>query len=354
MTAISRLLRRLLRPFGTSVTHARHSFITALGIGALAAVMLGTSVLTAQATPDSAPSAQAAELPLGKQRFVVSIGGLRASSTENWVRLGQYEFHSDGTVTEQHWHWSQRIRVNRVGTGFVARDCPTRTCEVQTAGGYQSTAASSTLNGTYTVDGDRLRVTWSNGLWEDWVIESAANGALATLAFADANFTATHGYGYGSNAAWNDRASMQTMAAADHTQFEHSYRLWKTTSSNSDPFIDSGDGSPFWVQDWSVCSGASCLGARTSGGTAGTDYYVSPARSPIGHRRDTMWSWRLANADGRNEYCYTGNSHVKPMMQIIDDNGGFHGWVGVEASLNETVAEQGRYADDIGVFSIFG
>ncbi|NED93871.1 hypothetical protein G1H11_00895 [Phytoactinopolyspora alkaliphila] len=36
------------------------------------------------------------------------------------------------------------------------------------------------------------------------------------------------------------------------------------------------------------------------------------------------------------------------MLQIVDDNGGFHGWVGVEASLNETVPAQGAYADDIG------
>ena len=39
--------------------------------------------------------------------------------------------------------------------------------------------------------------------------------------------------------------------------------------------------------------------------------------------------------------CYTGNSHVRPMMQIIDDDGEWHGWVGVEASKGYDV--QGDY-----------
>lgn len=62
--------------------------------------------------------------------------------------------------------------------------------------------------------------------------------------------------------------------------------------------------------------------------------------------------WRTGNADGRGEYCYTGNSHVKPMMEIIDSAGVLHGWVGVEASINQTSPSQGAMGDDIGVFAI--
>jgi hypothetical protein len=50
-----------------------------------------------------------------------------------------------------------------------------------------------------------------------------------------------------------------------------------------------------------------------------------------------------AVADARGEHCYTGNSHVKPMLQIIDNAGGFHGWVAVEASLNQTSPSQGTW-----------
>ncbi|MGP3955844.1 hypothetical protein ACTWPT_07585 [Nonomuraea sp. 3N208] len=37
---------------------------------------------------------------------------------------------------------------------------------------------------------------------------------------------------------------------------------------------------------------------------------------------------------------------------IIDNAGGFHGWVAVEASLNQTSPSQGTSADGIGVFEL--
>lgn len=296
-------------------------------------------------------TASAAELPLGKHNFTVAIGGLSAESTTNWVRLGLYTFHPDGTVSETHWHWTQRVRVVRTYTGFMASGCPTRNCEVQTAGGYESTGASQTLQGTYDVSGDTVRITWSGGQWEEWTLQSRDSGTLVEASYLRSNFGATYGFGYGSNAPWSERVSAADIAAVDHTSLVHTYHLWKTTGEQPEPYIDSGDGNPFWVTDWDVCEGGQCLGQVT--GSGATQYYVAPARSPTGHRRDTMWSWRTANADGRGEYCYTGNSHVKPMLQVIDDDGDFHGWVGIEASLNQTTGE-GPYADDIGVFRIAG
>lgn len=312
-------------------------------------VILAAAALLLSLLPAS--YASAAALPLGKQHFEFSVGGLNASSTTNWVRLGMYDFASDGTVSEQHWHWSQTDRVTRAGTGFTASGCPTRDCQVMTAGGYQSTAASQTLSGTYSITGDTLRVTWSNGQWEEWTLSSMADGALAQATFAGSNYGANYGFGYGSNAAWSQRIPAATIAATDQTTLVHTFYIWKTTTDHPAPFIDHGDGNPFWVTDWSVCGGGQCLGDVTS---SDTQYYVSPARAPTGHRRDTLWSWRTANADKRGEYCYTGNSHVKPMIQIVDDNGVFHGWVGVEASLNQSDPSQGVYADDIGVFRIAG
>lgn len=313
-------------------------------------ILLAAAALLVSLLPAS--YASAASLPLGKERFEFSVGGLLASSTTNWVRLGMYDFASDGTVSETHWHWSQSDRVTRAGTGFTASGCPTRDCQVMTAGGYQSTSAEKTMSGTYSVSDNTLRVTWSSGQWEEWTLSSMADGALAKATFVDSNYGANYGFGYGSNAAWSDRVPASTIAATDQTKFVHTYWIWKTTDDPSAPFIDHGDGSPFWVTSWSVCDGGQCLGHVIS--SSDTQYYVAPARAPTGHRRDTLWSWRTANADNRGEYCYTGNSHVKPMVQIVDDNGGFHGWVGVEASLNQSAPSQGVYADDIGVFQIAG
>ena len=50
-------------------------------------------------------------------------------------------------------------------------------------------------------------------------------------------------------------------------------------------------------------------------------------------RRDTLWHWCTCLAMERKTFCYSGNSHIKPLLQIIDDNGNFHGWVGAETSF---------------------
>lgn len=313
-----------------------------------AALVLAAGLALAVGPPDPA---RAAGLPLGKAHYAVAVGGLSTSSTANWVRLGMYDFSTDGTVSERHYHWSQRTRVTRVNTDFLAAGCPTRDCVVKTAGGYQSTGAQQTLTGTYAVTGDRVRITWSGGQWEEFTLTSTDGGALADLELVGNNFGATYGFGAGSNAAWSARVPMSRIAAVYGPSFIHRYYLWKTTDSHTTPYIDHGDGNPFWVANWSVCNGGQCLGALTDGGGS-SQYYVSPANSPTGHRRDTLWHWHTSLADNRGEYCYTGNSHVKPMLQIVDDNGAFHGWIGVEASLNQTVPSQGAYADDIGIFRI--
>lgn len=301
---------------------------------------------------EAAPSGPT--LPLGKANFAVAIGELRTNSTKNWVRLGQYTFAADGTVSERHWHWSQRTRVNRSYTGFTASGCVARACNVQTAGGYHSTGASKTLSGTYRVSGTKLHIAWKDGDWEDWTLGSLADGSLASVELAGNNFGATHGYGNGSNAGWSARASAATLVAVDHAKLVHRYDLWKTNGEHAKPYIDHGDGGPFWVTGWSKCRGGSCLGARTGGAATGTEYYLAPASSPTGHRRDTLWHWRTNLADSRGEHCYTGGSHVKPMIQIIDDEGVFHGWIGVEGSLNVSSPASGVLGDDIGVFRILG
>lgn len=305
-----------------------------------------------------AATAQAASLPLGKANFAIAIGQLNAASAANWVRLGQYSFSEDGTVSEQHWYWSQGTRVARADTGILARNCTPRDCNVLTAGGWQTTDAPQTYAGTYGVKGTRLHISWTGGLWENWTLSTLANGRLGNVEFRSSNFGATHGFGNGSNAAWDDRVPATSVAAMDHAKLVHRYYLWKTKHSPStgyQGYVDHGDGTPFWVTRWTSCADERCLGAvtKTADGTTHTVYYIAPANNSGGHRRDTLWHWHTEHADDRGEYCYTGNSHVKPMIQVVDDRGGFHGWVGVEASLNQATPA-GANDDDLGVYRILG
>jgi hypothetical protein len=304
------------------------------------------AILLLVATLTSPAAAATSAAPGGMSRFTVAVGGLSTASRANWVRLATYSFTSTGTVTESHFHWSQRVRVARTSTGVRAADCVARDCVVQTANGFQATSQPEHLSGTYTVTGTTLRIDWTGNGWEQWQVSEPMTGKLAKLTYQSSSFGATHGYGYGSNAAWSTRATMAQIAAFDHRKLKHDYHLWKT--DNGTPYLDEGAGNPFWVLGWDPCASSRCVGATTSG----TQYYLSTANTTSTDRRDTIWHWRTSLADGRGEHCYTGNSHVKPMLQIIDSDGGFHGWVAVEASLNQTVPDQGTSADDIGVFEI--
>jgi hypothetical protein len=309
-------------------------------VGTVVLFLLGPSVGT---------SAAATNAPGGMHRFTVAIGSLKTNSRTNWVRLGTYSFTADNQVSESHFHWSQRVRVNRTSTGVRGSGCVARDCTVQTANGFQATSSPQHLSGTYTVTGSVLRIEWTGNGWEEWNITQPMAGKLAKLSYRNSSFGGTHGYGYGSNAAWSTRASMAQIAAFDHTTLKHNYHLWKTNSAGT-PYLDEGAGNPFWVRNWDPCASSRCLGAKTT--ATPTEYYLATANTTSTDRRDTIWHWRTALADARGEHCYTGNSHVKPMLQIIDNDGRFHGWVAVEASLNQTSPDQGANADDIGVFEI--
>ncbi|MFB4311722.1 hypothetical protein [Actinomadura sp. GTD37] len=319
-------------------------------ISSTRAAALGVAILLVT-LPARGSAAREAGTPLGKSNFAVALGGLDAASRSNWVRLGQYTFTADGDVSEEYWSWSQSVRVRRASTGNRASGCTGRDCTVLTAAGWQSARAARTQTGGYRVRGAELRITWDDGHWETWNLASLAGGELAGVELAANDLGATHGFGNGSNAAWSARVPADAVAAADHSAFVHRYSLWKTDSGQA--YIDHGDGSPFWVTRWDVCGDRRCLGARTHprGAPAHTVYYIAPAGTASDDRRDTLWHWRTTLADARHETCYTGNSHVKPMIQIVDDAAGFRGWVGVEASLNQSTSE-GPDADDIGVFRI--
>lgn len=308
----------------------------------------GVATASSPADPVDAAGAAASNAPAGMHRFVVSIGEVKASVRTNWVRLATYTFTDTNEVFESHWHWSQRDRVTRSSTGVSAANCEARNCVVRTGNGFQSASAPNTLHGTYTVDGSLLRVTWDGSTgWEEWTVSEPIPGTLARLTYVANSFGATNGWGYGSEASLTTQASIAQVAAADWSAMLHSYDIWQTDSGGT-PYVSDGGGSPFWNRDWKPCSGGRCLG----GTTTLNQYYLSRANTTNTDRRDTLWYWRTGNADARGEYCYTGNSHVVPMMEIIDSGGVLHGWVGVEASINQSVPSQGTSADDIGLFRI--
>ncbi|NUW36013.1 hypothetical protein HTZ77_32025 [Nonomuraea sp. SMC257] len=320
----------------------------------LAVTLLPAGPATA-ATPATA-AVSAASLPGGRTTFVVSQGFLKASSQQNWVRLGTYRFAANGTVSAAMYLWWQRHPQARQRTGTVpdpscttragGRQSRARTCEVLTAGGFTG-APGESRTGTYTVAGDVLTIRWNIAqTWtEQWYVRTSSDGKLARLDLKRSTL-ATNGYGYGSNAATSTRRAMSSVRA-----FPGSLRQ-DLTSWASGKLVTSGN-QPFGHSAFRACAATtSCLtylqpssrGAcqksggcpRYGGGTraniSSIQYYLTTISKS--DRRDTLWHWCTCLAMERGEFCYTGNSHVKPLMQIIDDTGAFRGWVGVEASFS--------------------
>jgi hypothetical protein len=315
---------------------------------------------------------QAAALPGGKANFVITQGFLDSSSLENWVRLGNYQFSTDGTVLARTYLWWQRYPEARIGTGTTPdSSCSTtagsslsqvRTCEVLTAGGFRS-SPEETRTGTFTYSNGVVSISWQiSQTWnEEWYLTLSADGKLAKLDYKY-NTLARYGYGYGSNAALTTRRAMSTVLA-----FPGTLKLDQAGWANGQ--ISTVTGQTFGLSSFRQCtsttwcltyhqpsSAAACQAAggcpNYGGGTAADDssieYYLVMVSS--GDRRDTMWHWCRCLAKERGEFCYTGNSHVKPMYQVIDDDGAFHGWVGAEASFYNSPSADPRAHDQLSVF----
>ncbi|MFD8531737.1 hypothetical protein ACFV0L_30410 [Streptosporangium canum] len=320
---------------------------------AILSFVLAITILPAR---PAAAAVSASPLPGGKTTYVISQGHLKAASQQNWVRLGSYRFAADGTVSAALYIWWQRHPKARQRTGTVPDpSCTTkaggaasrpRACEVLTAGGFTG-APDESRTGTYTVAGDVLTIRWKIAqTWtEQWYVRPSPDGRLARLDLKQSTL-ATHGYGYGSNAAISTRRAMSSVKA-----FPGSLRQ-DLTSWAGGKLVISGN-QPFGHSAFRACAATtSCLtylqpssrgacqksggcpkyGGGTRPNVSSIQYYLTMVSKS--DRRDTLWHWCTCLAMERDEFCYTGNSHVKPLMQIIDDTGAFRGWVGAEASFS--------------------
>lgn len=335
------------------------SFILAITLPpAVPAGAVPAAAPAAVPAPAAAPASAAAlaALPGGKSTYVVSQGHLKASSQQNWLRLGNYRFAANGTVSASLYLWWQRNPKARQRTGTRPDpSCTTkaggsaskpRACEVLTAGGFTG-APDESRTGTYTVAGDVLTIRWKIAQkWtEQWNVRRSPDGKLARLDLKSSSL-ATHGYGYGSNASFGTRRAMTSVKA-----FPGSLRQ-DLTSWASGKMVNSLN-QPFGLSAFRACAATtSCLtylqpssrgacqksggcpkyGGGTRANVSSIQYYLTMISKT--DRRDTLWHWCTCLAMERGQFCYTGNSHVKPLMQIIDDSGAFRGWVGAEASFS--------------------
>jgi len=318
--------------------------------------LLGATVTAGGATANPAASLAAQPAPGGKTNFVVSVGSFRDARIDNWLRISQYTFRPDnGTVTAQWWRWNQgSMRDIRVDTPVAAADCGPTQCYARTPKRFLS-GPSESMSGTYRVNGSALTVFWNNAgttLEERWTVKTVAHTdgspdpTLVQLDWAGAGsgYTATVGYGFGSNAAFSASAG-----AGDLMRPENKVSYPYLYSGISKGKLGSGE-SAMNLPIYQQCRDARCIGTATQRAAGDGCTYYPPGES----KENTTINFYLASfaGDRRNAYehwfrclgyhpdtgqkCYKVNSHVKPLIQVIDDNGGFRGWVGAETSFSST------------------
>jgi hypothetical protein len=343
-----------------------------------------------------APAQGAVALPGGKANWVVAVGGLnlaRANDFRDWVRLGYYVFATDGTVEHNYWSWNRRDEPVRVDT--VLADCfgDVPDCSVKSVSGFTGSPTGG-FRGTFTTLADgRLQVRWTHNtsgaalatpLTEFWNLDENL-GKVARISSATmfdksaeipapgvfSDYSATFGIGYGSNATLDG----ETRATMSQLRNDERYNARPYTGSfqvatgggvqyegTGGPWLFSTgtpvSGDPNFRNAWKMCANAQCIGWNQHGtgcdcgnGDADRDRirYIAEIG---GGRRNTEWYWCQCLAQGRP--CYQANSHPRPMLQIVDDDGVFQGWVGIEAFTHVNATTLRPDQDwDAGYFGVF-
>ncbi|HEX6685650.1 MAG TPA: hypothetical protein VF062_22940 [Candidatus Limnocylindrales bacterium] len=316
----------------------------------------------------AAPPAHAAP-PLGKQNWVVSTSGFRTDAFRNYLRLGYIVFNGTTNAVEHNfWTWNQADHPLPIPSGdvyycgsWVPGTNPRNNCAIKTAPGFTGNP-NGRFTGTYSYNPAtaQVAITWTsstiNGgttavnLAETWNVSAHGTG-LARMALATDNYSLTGGIGHGSNAslAVNSKASMAAVRATTATYLLEGQTIHNGVMSN----WTRGGAGGLTMSNWNLCDDGSCLGmVQNNAGCGvssccapGPNYEACAARLAASNRR----FYYLSNAFGgrRNTYefwceclsydgCYQLNSHVRPLLQVIDDAGGFRGWVGAEVSPDRT------------------
>lgn len=282
------------------------------------------------------PAAQAVAYPGGKRIYAVTLGSMPAKdatsySTVPFSRLAMYYFFGDGTVNESFWYWSWNNAYPAVNTAVKSTGCDN--CTEHTSSGF--TVAAKSLSGTYTNDGSNVTITWTGGLTESWSVASPT-GKLSAMSLTGSSYGANVGQAYGSNVTSSTAVPISQVPLHAYVG---RYASWGQDTKSPTGFRAGGGTSGLDLSPFARCNG-NCLSAKLP---ASENACTKCASGQPGTIR-----YYLGSDGGRKNYyehfcnclttgqCYGGGSHLKPQLQVIDDDGTLHGWVGIEAS-NRTV-----------------
>jgi hypothetical protein len=309
---------------------------------AVLGVLAGCALTQAAVQPTAA---QASNLPGERSTFVVTTMDGKANALV--VRLATYTFSVKGTVTERYWAWRQdgisgkgNVRWTKPGSGYTTSGC-LHSCPVRTPVGFQKGAAPNVFTGHWSMDSaHELSIRWTPRYpVEHWHLDSSQPGIVgARLTSGGAT---ARGWALGSNASASRGLSLAT--------------IYQDSSWITGPFAENTyatatkHASIGWsAADYRLCATGRCLQSRKVSGADKRSWYSSYfAADPAVDGRKVYWNNQtgvVQQMENPGSVCISasGGGHTNALLQALDDDGHFVGFVGVEASLN-----QRKYGQDI-------
>jgi hypothetical protein len=306
---------------------------------------VAVACLIGQPTVGEAAATQvhaAADLPDGRANYVISMMDGKPNALA--VRLAIYSFAGNGTVTERYWAWRQdwvsgkgNVSWTKPASGYTTSGCR-HNCPVRTPFGFQRGAKPKVFTGTWSMESDSvLAIRWTpRAAAERWQLDDGQPGIVGARLLS-----AGYGWGVGSNAGINDGVPLAQI---------HSEGGWVTG-----PFMENAYASAtkstttgFNPVDYDLCAGRHCLQSKTVTAADKKSWYSSYlAGDPAADGRKVFYNNQtgaVQQMENPGSVCISasGGGHTNALLQALDDDGRFVGFVGVEASLN-----QRKYGQDI-------
>jgi hypothetical protein len=285
----------------------------------------------------TAGPASAAGLPGGRRTYAIAM--MDGTPQSLAVRLATYEFSTTGTVTEKYWAWKQNgisgkgnVSWTKPSSGYKTFGCR-YACPVRTPVGFQKGAKPHVFTGRWSMESATvLAIKWSPAYpVERWQLDASRPGIVGARLLSARG--AAYGWGVGSNAPAAKGVSLSTVYAANWITGPFAENAYTPTTR----LLSVG-----WsAQDYTLCPGGTCMQGRSmTAGDRSTWYHSYFAANAAVDGRKVYWNNQrgvVQQLENPNSFCISasGGGHTNALLQAIDDNGRFVGFVGVEASLNQ-------------------
>lgn len=284
-------------------------------------------------------------LPDGRGNYVVSMFG-GASTTTRWSIVRTLVLSpvdaTHGTVGSESWAWHQDTftgdaHVNKVETGYTTAGGP-YVGAIKTPLGFQPGSPGTPLQGEYVLDESLLTITWQSGKWDSWELSTPLSHPTTMITLVDSNYEARHGWGFGSRAPLDTGATMSEVLATPNLSFQH---LW----GNRYDAPDHENLSYFPLSNYLQCSPVAIM-VDEPAPLVCDRWHSYVAGDPSVDGRRNFWNQQLGEVgcaeaghpcpDPSCNQTTIGElgGHTLAMLQVLDDDGVFRGWVATEASLH--------------------